>query len=364
MAANKKTVFIPFGTFDKSKCSLTDPFIVKSKNGQHETCNSSVRYKLEDGTYSDDIRLELFPRKTYGIFPSYPFGMDKKLQGPETINGYQFTYTLTSPETVNSPTKEEKYTIEIFDYISELMWEKLCEEVDKEDDSVIPPVSKNCYLGANKKSGVNKSYAIKPIYEYPNKQDDGPSANKKKEKDTSQPLRIYMKLNCFGSGSSLKCFTKIYGPGNKLVSPAKYHKVQCTIHPVLQLKKIFWGSHGKNTHGCSLNMHVSEMNIVPIAREGQRFLAPNPAPEEEEEDETQSFFHNPMGNEAPSKPDPSSFEEIDFSADSKNPIEDLEHSEEEEEKPKKKVSTKSTTSKSSSSKSSSSKKKHTKSSDE
>lgn len=352
MAANKKTVFIPFGTFNKLKCSLTDAFIVKSKNG-NETCNSSIRYELEDGTYSDDIRLELAPRKTYGIFPSYPFGMAKDLQGPDTINGYQFTYPLTTQETVNSPTKEEQYLIDVFDYLSGLMWEKLCEEVEKDDESHIPPVSKNCYLGATaKKGGINKSYAIKPIYEYPNKQDDGKqSANKKREKDTTQPLRIYMKLNCFGSGNNLKCFTKIYGPGNKMVSPAKYHKVQCTIHPVLQLKKIFWGSHGKNTHGVSLNMHVSEMNIVPLSREGQRFLAPNSAPEEE--DDEQSFFHNPVGN---SQSETNAYKEIDFSEDSKNPIEDLEHSEEEEEeKPKKKIVNK----KSSSSKSSgSSKKKH------
>jgi hypothetical protein len=350
MAANKKTVFIPFGTFDKSKCSLTDAFIAKFKNG-NETCNSSIRYLMDDGTYSDDVRIELQPRKIGGIYPSYPFGMDKAEQSPETVTGYQFTYMLTSQETINEPTKDEQYAIDIFEFIGELMWEKLCEEYEKDDESVIPPSSKNCYLGATAKKGhTNKSYAVKPIFEYPNKPIDEKSKNKKREKDTTQPMRIYMKLNCFGKGKDLKCFTKIYGPGNKLVSPARYNKTPCTVHPVIQLKKVFWGSHGKNTHGVSLNMHVSEMNIVPLSREGQRFLAPNSAPEEE--DDEQSFFHNPVGN---SQSETNAYKEIDFSEDSKNLIEDLEHSEEEEEeKPKKKIVKKSSSSKSSGS----SKKKH------
>lgn len=329
--ANKLHVFIPIGKFDRSKLSILDAKIKKSKKG-NETCESLFAYDIGNGKRATDIYIQLPKKETFGVFPSYPFGLEKQFQNADTINGYQTTYPLSSQETMNNLTNNEQYVKDLLDYLFGLTWDKLVEECDKEgDDRIIPAVTYGSYLGSkDKKGNVNKQHSIKPLYEYPNKKQEG-GDKKKREKDFDKPQRMYLKLDTFGEGKNLKCYTKIYGPGNKIIHPLKYSGVKTDMEIVIQLNKVFWGAHGRNSHGGSINIRISEMNVVPVGQESHRFLSPNAAPEEDENElEGQdSSFINPL------QEDTSDFLKDD---EEEKKIEIIDTDEEEEEtKPKKKV---------------------------
>jgi len=299
--ASKKQVFIPYGTFDKSKLTLATPKTTKSKVG-NSTCNSQYFYEDDDGEKISNIYIEFPSKKLFGISPTYPYGLDVKKQCPEEINGFQISYPLTSLETIESPTEEEQYIIDIFDAAYELAWEMLVEECEK-DKPAVPSIAYNSFQGArDRKGNYNKVKAIKPIYEHPNKPiEKGQDEHHPREKDYTKPKRVYIKLNTFGKGfdgpNKLKCFTKISGPGNKPVIVSRFGGISnyeaklCETHPVIQLSRVFWGAHGTSPCGGSVNIRVSEMNITPVSKEGgNRFLAPNTAPEEDEDESHSSFL--------------------------------------------------------------------------
>lgn len=325
--AAKLHVFIPMKKFDKSKLTILDAKIKKSKKG-NETCESLFAYDIGNGKKANDIYIQLPKRETFGVFPTYPYGLEKQFQTADTINGYQVTYPLTSQETMNNPTDEEEYVKDLLDCLFDMAWDKLEEECDK-DERMIPDATYGSYLGSkDKKGNVTKSYSIKPLYEYPNKPIEKGEGKKKREKDFSKPQRAYLKLNTFGEGKNLKCFTKIYGPGNKIIHPLKYSSVRTDMEIVIQLNKVYWGGHGKGSHGGSVNIRIFEMNVVPVGQESHRFLAPNSAPEDENEMEGQdSSFINPL------QEDTSDFLKDEEEDEKKIEIIDSD----EEEKPKKKI---------------------------
>ena len=65
--ANKLHVFIPIGKFDRSKLSILDAKIKKSKKG-NETCESLFAYDIGNGKRATDIDIQLPKKKRHLVF--------------------------------------------------------------------------------------------------------------------------------------------------------------------------------------------------------------------------------------------------------------------------------------------------------
>lgn len=292
MAAQHKVAFIKIGTYDSKKLKIKPVARITSKKG-NTTYNSFLEY---DGC--GKIYLELPPQTVYGINPTYPFDLPESQHNEDTMNGYQIRYSLSASMELSDA---EAYIIKTLSDIQEKMWETAVKECDKEnqDDIHVPGVSSSSYFTAIRGKTPNKSYMVKPIFSRPNVPlVEGAPKPKTRVKDETKPYCMYIKLNSYGMGKELKIYSNIYGPGNKKMHPSKYQDVKCTVWPVVQLNKLFWGAHGPNTHGVSLNITIHEMNVRPIQNENIRFLSPlEDCAEDESGDEESSSFANPKEEE-------------------------------------------------------------------
>lgn len=286
-AHSNKVAFIKVGTYDKTKLKIKPVQSITSKKG-NTTFNSFLEYDR-----CQKIYLELPPQTVYGISPSYPFGLSEVDQNEDTANGYQISYPLSATMELSDA---EAYIIQTLSDIQEKIWEAAVRECDKEDpdDIRVPGVSSSSYFTAIRGKTPNKNYMVKPIFSRPNVPlVEGAPKPKTRVKDESKPYRMYIKLNTYGTGKDMKIYTNIYGPGNKKVHPSRYEGVKCVIQPVIQLNKLFWGAHGQNTHGVSINITIHEMNVRPIQEENLRFLPPVEENAEEDSDDEAASFQNP-----------------------------------------------------------------------
>jgi hypothetical protein len=258
---------------------VTNSFTKKGTTTTIEWTTSDVHYKG-----SNDQKLPIFfelpPQIVWGVNGTWPLGTETENQTLENIEGYQICYPLTTLATMKNPTPEEAAVEKFFDSA----WNKGITAMGEFTDAdLLDGPAGSAYTTAEKKK--NMAYAMKPVYEYPSTKDEKTG---KKNIDTSKPKRIYIKLVTKAKGIKMQCLTKIYGPGDKLVSPIKYmstpgNAVQGVCHPVVHWEGIFWGAHGKNTYGGSLKFRVVEMNFTPKSSAGlshRRMLSPNADVEE------------------------------------------------------------------------------------
>jgi len=278
---------------------VTNSFTKKGTTTTIEWTTSEVYSKGPNGQKLA-IFFELPPQIVWGINGTWPLGTETENQTLDTIEGFQICYPLTTLSTMNSPTPDEAAVEKFFD----AAWNKGIESMGEFTNAdLLDGPAGSAYTTAEKKK--NMAYAMKPVYEYPSTKDEKTG---KKTVDKTKPKRTYIKLVTKGKGAKMQCLTKIYGPGDKLVSPIKFmstpgNAVQGICHPVVHWEGFFWGAHGKNTYGGSLKFRVVEMNFTPKSSSGlshRRMLAPNSAIEEDNEggsSEGGEFaFKHPSGN--------------------------------------------------------------------
>lgn len=219
-------------------------------------------------------------RGLYVIDSFNPFG--EPTEGGWLV-GYEIFYPLTSYTTVHKPTKAEKTCKRTLDN----MWnitvdamKKFCSVKDKSKRRV-PTPTYNSYVKAKDKD--DWTHAVKPIYYQGCSKDE---STDEWEIDEDKPQLMRIKLLTRGKGHKLRCDTKIYGPGDKEMSPYDCKLVRGDGHPVIRWDGIFWGSHGKTGYGASLRFRVTEMNFTPTSDKGynpsdcysvpkRRMLVPN-----------------------------------------------------------------------------------------
>ena len=111
-------------------------------------------------------------------------------------------------------------------------------------------------------------YAVKLIY------DHSKTTNKdgKKIIDPTKPLRAYIKLETKGKGKNIKCYTKIFGPGDKKMSPCRCMNVHGACHPLVLWESIYWGAHDQASYGASVRLRVTEMNFSPCLMERSVYI--------------------------------------------------------------------------------------------
>ena len=114
------------------------------------------------------IFIELAKQYFSGISGTWPFGTNKEDRSIETLDGFQICYPMTSDETMNNPTTEEVKTREALDKVWEITLDSLKKFCKKsKSERIVPAPTYNAYATA--RSENDWSYAVKPIYDHPNK---------------------------------------------------------------------------------------------------------------------------------------------------------------------------------------------------
>jgi len=199
----------------------------------------------------------------YGVFPTYEY---QKPRTEDNINGYQVIVPLTSDETVEKPTKQEK---QILDFFSGLK-QQLCDfMIEHQDD-----LPEHYQAVSADKMGM----MVNSIVSRPKKKDDEEGGvasknakNKKREEDQSKPQTLYLPLIFYKHNA--KFGTNVHGPGDRSVDPLKYHKVPGKIEMVIRVRYVNYGKKA------TFNMQLYECNYIPEQRvPRRRMLGGNDAP--------------------------------------------------------------------------------------
>ena len=278
--------------FDWNKVIIEDPisnsYTPKGRSSFQET--TSKVYFDDDGV-KRELFIKLAPQNFFGPNPTQPLHLRKDQQNEDTIDGYQIGYPLTSFSTVDNPTEYEQATKYAFDSMFEVTckaMERFC-SVKRSECKVPAPTYSS--FGAAKVDG-DWTYAVKPLYVYQKSVDENTG---EKIDDKTKPMKAYIKLKTRGKGKNIKCLTRIHGPGDKLTHPKELKDIRIEGYPVIQWEGVFWGTHGRNSHGASLRLKVNDMNFTPTKDDDRRLckyriLSPNtaPLPQEEEEEEQKS----------------------------------------------------------------------------
>lgn len=239
---------------------------------------SSVYY--QHGQQKLPLYFENPEQLTFGISGKWGMNVAADDQNMDNIEGYQIVYPSTSLDTMNEPTADEAAIIDFYDKAWNLAAKAMIDFNDK--DLIDGPAGSACTTAQKKK---NMAFALKPIFEHPAPKND----KGMKVVDTSKPKRAYLPLATVGKGAKLKCGTKIYGPGDKLVPVTKYLSTpddfkKGKVHPVVQWSQVYWGAHGTSTYGGSLKFKITEMNYTPMNDSGgshRRMLSANTAADED-----------------------------------------------------------------------------------
>jgi hypothetical protein len=235
---------------------------------------------------------------TFGLGYKLKFGTKIEDGTLDVAEGYQLCVCLTSVDTIEKPTADERYSINLLKALHEAAWDQMAEECER-DPQVVPDVVISCFAGANLKGKVNKNRAVKPMFSYPKKE----TGKGIKVDDTSKPLRTYFPLMTYGKGRKMKNKTLIYGPGDQKKSPESIFGKRGTVHLVLRCEDVYWGSHSDASYTASVRLKINDMNWIPQKTvEPKRHLGKNTAPIEENdesdnENREDDSFHNPKGND-------------------------------------------------------------------
>ena len=269
---------------------VVDPASKKSfgKKGNEVTYYESAVYYLNDDDEKCILYFEGAEQEVWGFNAMYPMGTADEDKKPSVnMKGVLVCYPMTA--IANKPTENEQSVMDIFDGLYEKTLEALKRECRDGDNLKVPKTTYSSFVTAQAKK--KWSYAIKPVYSYPNAKKE--NKNDPDKEDHSKPQRAYIKLNTFGKGSNLVCKTGIMGPGDKPLGVTSLisEKGRGKITPVFKWKSIYWGGHGDRSWGGSVSLRLAECNYTPGLGGGpsRRMLGRNTAPDAD------SSFESPTG---------------------------------------------------------------------
>lgn len=294
--SSDKPHFVKLNEFDPSRLRVHKP--VKHTSNKKKG-GDSISWYISEGRYVNDdgdecvLYFELPKSFCFGVNAIYPIGTKQENKTFDKVDGLQICYPITSMDTIDDPSSDEQYCMDVLDGLWNAAVEALKRELEREEE-LIPPPTMSAGITAEKKKKWD--YAIKPIYSHPTPEgNDG-----KRHEDRTKPQRTYIKLLTRGKGRDLKALTPFYGPGDRKMSAMKFIDKRGFITPVIKWDGIFWGAHGSSSYGGSVRLRVAEANFTP-QEEGmtsRRFLGANtdtPVEEvDESEDDNASHFPSPL----------------------------------------------------------------------
>lgn len=259
--------------------------------------------KVKETTYSSDFAyiddegkacrpITLWGEQVCYTNATYPFKSDPNTHNPETVDGYQMGYPMCKD--IDDMNDCEEFVEKSADAFFMKTFNFLGENLDS-----LAAVRRARMTWTAARDENNPSVAIKPLFIHRNVSETD------KTPDLSRPTMMYIKFSTFvpknkdgskGSGRNLKCFTKIYGPGDREMSPAQIAKKAGKTIPAIEWLGVTWVP--ANTEKVAIIKYkLIEITWKPAASSGPSRVTPvNNAPIEEENG-------NVSGDDAPSEGD-------------------------------------------------------------
>lgn len=268
-----------------------------NKSGDNSWCTSEGVY-LDDEGKEHTLFFMMPTQRCYGVNANYdPSQKKAEVAGDVSkADGFQLAYPLTSLKTMKNPTEDEKYIRTVFDSLYQKTLERMKEEAVN-DSTEMPELCINSYEGAKRKKDMTK--AIKVLYNYPNVKDSNPKTLNKEK-----PERTYIKLLSRGKGSKgvkVTVQSKFYGPGDQQMSHLSLlgEKGNGDWEVCCKWDGVFWGAHGKNSHGASVRLRVYDATVNPGSGglPSERMAPRNTAPAVEQDFGDKAEFDDPNGEE-------------------------------------------------------------------
>jgi hypothetical protein len=249
--SEKFIVLLP-GDVDMSRILIKDPETITFKSGTSST--SSNAFYLNDDGEEVALCIHAPEQSTFGAGYKYDmnFKPDKGEQYPDKAKGLQVYYPMTSMDTIKKPAPQEA----AFTKLVTDLWAlgvKQGEVEASREPLLIPAVSESSYASAKLKNNM-RNFMKFPIQDPKIKPEDkGP-----------RPKSMYINLITRGIGNDMRVLTKIYSTDTDDIMPeADYINVRGTMEPCIKFEGIYWGAHGKNSHGASLRFRILEANFTP-----------------------------------------------------------------------------------------------------
>lgn len=305
-SAAPKIMNISTDNYDKSRLFFDKPekIVTGTKEKPITIVKAPIFYKNNNG---DKLPVYVkLPDKVCTIWPSYPMNVKKDDEGPDTIEGYTLSYQETSLKTMDKPTDEEILCTQFFDDLTDAAVEYLDDLKTTKEWKTHVPLLSGALLNADSRAG------LKPIFIHPNKEVNGA-----KVPDHSKPRRATFKLICTGKGRKLRVDTKIYGPGDKLLTSERFVGKSATYEePYVKLENLYFGQHGPNSpYGVSFQIKLAESNFIPYVNNRlptERLGKSNSSKEDDfdegtkgvQDDEEEANFDEKDNNNLDNIPDP------------------------------------------------------------
>lgn len=304
----------PGTKLDKSRLVFEDPAKIeedkKKSKDKNTNDNKSLIYYLDDDGEKCNLFIQLPTTECWGFaYNCWPPTVFKEEHNPDEVTGMQYVYDITSKETVDKPTKMEKWVKTTYDTIYQKAWEALQRQHKAKK---LPHLTSNGVKLAMMSEDPEE--VLKPIYSRPGG-------------DSSKSWRMYIKIKGFGKGRDYVPHAKVYTPkGHKPESAAKYTNTKGNITPANRISHMYFGSHGTTPYTASIQQRLSECNFIPIRRrERERLLTkidPSEIPEEyDSEDGEDAGFQDPTGKKATATAN-SDDDDDGFDTSGKGPLDD------------------------------------------
>ncbi|HSA76096.1 MAG TPA: hypothetical protein VLE02_01005 [Nitrosarchaeum sp.] len=236
--------------FDGKKFIVRDAKVNVKKGGVATWTSSPVYYEDDDGK-ACHAYIDLPEQSCFSL--TYKHGFDSD-PSPENRTGIQLGYPLTSRDTKNKPTKEEKFTLSVLQQLFKLAVNAVKEEKKKGEKSEVMQLRHMDVSGKEEKF-------VKPL-----------ETKGKKPEDSD---KIYPSLLSFGKGEDMKvsclifdenganldvhAYTVTYDPkAPKTTGFSPIYKMK----PCLKVTGLYWGKHGdKNPYIVSVTLKVARIII-------------------------------------------------------------------------------------------------------
>jgi hypothetical protein len=291
-----------------------------------KSCSSKGFYR--DAKGNKCTLYLLMPRQScFGFNLSAPLGQTVK-PDHSNLKGIQVCVPMTSLKTVANPTNAEKANMTMLDSMRRTVAGMgYCETMKrKKQDRKVPQTVVSQFVAAcqDVEKGSDDSdfidaaiEAVKPPFAY---------AKKDTVVDTSKPQRFYVKLLTKGKGEKLRVYSKIYGPGDRLINPLDYVDKRGDIVPVVRFDGVYWGAHGSDSpFGASLKFTLVDANYTPgedlVGLPSQRYL-----PKNSDVETTSTAIVSSSSSSAPliiNEKKKGNWADSDSDGDVKNPMDEL-----------------------------------------
>lgn len=246
------TLCLTPSTFDANRLKITDPVITKyNLNGAPMENNSSqILYCDASGQYRE-FYLTGPKQFIFGLNLNHPLGTKDDQKTPANANGLQVCYQVTSLQTVNAPTDEERAFDNAITAIHAAVTRKVIEVVEQQSMRGLCTQAQGIVALLKMKNSLHT--AVKPVAEYPMLKD-------KSGYDTTKPKRLYSKLvgkvveDKVTKQKALSIQTRIKGVDGTPINPFDLLNIRGNLEPVFKPGEVHYGAHGQTSYAASIKI--------------------------------------------------------------------------------------------------------------